>query len=244
VREHRCTAHPIVGICGTVAFMPMPSFTRAEMWFTAEMLHVLLCYLDAADQIGAALQPPTPSVGALAASAADAASWASTPTRSRELWLGSGLILGQARRWLTDDAAAVRFDTSELLDAGELFDTAALYVRAMCPTDDQRAALALLDPQPLYADRVRQRRRHPIRALRGPQWPRVFGLETWRPSLWGRRADHSGDTAALLHASAGIATAVWRGLDHRRDPIRSRDELRTGVSRLREEAASGGLLAA
>lgn len=208
----------------------------AELLTDASSWRVLGCYLDAAAWIGVpAAWPPTTRVpgtdfGRLAMTAIDALKWGLPDRRE----VRAAVILSEAKRWLQERAGADP-------DAGELLPVAAVYVRALCPVRDRRAALDLLDPAPLEAERVRLRRRHPIRAIRQPAWPQVLSVPQWQESLWWHRAERSDTTVPLVHASAGLAAAVWSLPDTVHDPIGTRLELRNRVIRARTWAATGEL---
>jgi hypothetical protein len=208
-----------------------------ELLTDASSWRVLHCYLGAAAWIGVppawppAARVPGTDFGLLAATAIDALRWG-LPDR---LQVRVASILCESRNWLIGSTPATT------MDDGDLLAVATVYVRAMCPVPQKPAAIDLLDIRPLYAERVRQRRRHPIRALRRPVRPPVLAPATWQQSLWWRRAQETDDAVALVHAAAGIAAAVWSKLGPASDPIGIRNELRNRVVTARAWAASGEL---
>lgn len=198
--------------------------------------HVLLCYLDAAAWIGVppawppATRVPGTDFGRLAATAIGALAQGRPDRRE----VRAAVILNEAVQWLTRPPAVTAADA-------EVLGIAAVYVRALCPVPDQPAALALLDVGSLDAERARQRRRHPIRALRRPDWPHLLQVVTWQQSLWWHRAQQEPGRAPLVHASAGIAASVWSTLGPQHDPIGIRHELRNRIINGRASAAGGDL---
>jgi hypothetical protein len=210
--------------------------TDASSWM------VLLCYLDAAAWIGVppcwppADRIPATDFGRLTAKAIDAQRLG-LPGR-RDIRVAA--ILTLTAGWL---AANRPSDSGKDVHDDALLDIAQIYVRALCPVGNQGAALALLDPRPLLSARARQRRRHPVRAYRHPQWPPLVDPGRWQDSLWWLRAQRSAATVPLIHAAAGLAAAVWSYPGALSDPIGVRHELRNRVIRARAWATSGDLYA-
>jgi hypothetical protein len=207
--------------------------TDASSWM------ILLCYLDAAAWIGVAPSwPPADRIpgtdfGRLAKRAVEAQRWGLPGRRDVRV----AAILTLAASWLTaarhPDSSAVASDDATLLHSAQI------YIRAVCPVGERDTAVELLRPDPLRSERARQRRRHPIRALRTPAWPPVVDPAHWQDSLWWQRAARIDDTIAVVHAAAGMAAAIWSWPGAVGDPIGVRHELRTRVVRARAWATGG-----
>lgn len=210
--------------------------TDASSWM------VLLCYLDAAAWIGVPPRwPPADRVpgtdfGRLTAKAIDAQRWGLPGRRDVRV----AAILTLTADWLS---ASRHIDSGKDIHDDALLEIPQINGRALSPIGDQGAALTLLDPHPLHSARARQRRRHPVRAYRHPQWPPLVNPGRWQDSLWWQRAQRGTATVPPIHAAAGLAAAVWSYPGALSDPIGVRHELRNRVIRARAWATSGDLYA-